>query len=269
MTTAVAQTDWKHRVLIAGLLIFGCCCIVLAVLGAAGAWPYVMSASPRMAAAATEIASSPISWFSVIVLALTANLIVKSTDQGRPSIFTAFLARIAGKPAVTKPVPVAAPASVIPPDPETIRDILHLLDFGVYQTTLVMLTYLVDEIPEAFDIDHNKPLPATAANAFAHNTATEYLESVRRYICDGSERAARYESVYFGAERDAEHEVKSIPQDKRPAGIDPLLLRDYAISFRQAVRTASFLRREKREVERIVIQQRSTMIERFQRCNRG
>jgi hypothetical protein len=142
-------------------------------------------------------------------------------------------------------------------------DLLHLLDFGVYQTTLVMLSELVARIPPIYKVDYQAPLPADLSNQQAHNDAQVYLQLVRRRICDGSERASRYESVMYNATSAAEQILRSTPQEERPKGIDPLILRDYAISFRQAVYTAAFLCTEQYNIEAAVISQRSTLIDRY------
>lgn len=143
------------------------------------------------------------------------------------------------------------------------RDLLHLLDFGVYQTTLVMLSELVDRIPDIYNVDVEAPLPPNLSNQHAHNDAQVYLQLVRNRICDGSDRAFRYENVMRHAQDAAERALKLTPPEERPQGIDPLVLRDYAISFRQAVFTGAFLRGEKQKIEDVLISQRSTLIDRF------
>jgi hypothetical protein len=149
------------------------------------------------------------------------------------------------------------------------QDVLHLLDFGVHQTTLVMLNDLVERIPAIYDLmEYESPLPSNLANKQAHIDAQEYLKTVRNRICDGSERASRYQSIMHSAESVAEQLLRSTPQAERPQGIDPLELRDYAISFRQAVYTARFLHTEKYKIEALVISQRSTLIERFRARNK-
>jgi hypothetical protein len=264
VTTAVSQTDWKHRTLIWSLMAAGAICIVLAVLGAAGAWPFVVRTFPNVAVSVTAIASSPVAWFAVVVLALTANLIIKSTDQSRPSILASVIGKLKGAHPADPPIVSAVKAPAPPPrTPQLDQDILHLLDFGVYQTTLVMLSYLVDQIPKKYDIDPTSPFPTELANDKARNDADIYLETVRRLICDGSERARNYEGIWLRAEGEAERLLRQTPQDERPPEVDPLILRDYAISFRRAVYTAMFLRAQRREIETIVIRQRSTLIERF------
>jgi len=147
-------------------------------------------------------------------------------------------------------------------DAESALDVLHMLDFGVYQTTYVMLSQLVDNIPAIYNVDSNAPLPLELANQKAHNDAQVFMQSVRNRICDGSDRASKYMNLMYSAERMAEHELKITPPEQRPAGIDPLVLRDYAIAFRQAVLTASFLRGQKHEIEDNIISQRRNLIER-------
>lgn len=148
-------------------------------------------------------------------------------------------------------------------NPQNERDLLLLLDFSVYQTTLEMLSRLVADTPPAFTVDIAKPFPPEHANATSQADAELYMRRVRQYICDGSDRASRYYSLIQSAEHEAVNELKSTPPQKRPEGIDPLILREYAIAYRQAVRTAAFLRYEQREIQETVIRQRSILIEQF------
>jgi hypothetical protein len=126
----------------------------------------------------------------------------------------------------------------------------------------------VARIPTIYNADIEAPLPPNLSNQQAHNDAQVFMQLIRNRICNGEERAGRYEGVMYNAQYAAERMLKLTPQEERPQGIDPLVLRDYAISFRQAVYTAAFLRAEKHKIEENIINQRSRMIERFSSRNK-
>src|SRR6266567_3033780 len=54
------------------------------------------------------------------------------------------------------------------------RDLLHLLDFGLHQATLVMLNGLVDRTPLIYSGDIHASMPLNLANEQAHNDAQAY-----------------------------------------------------------------------------------------------
>jgi len=97
VTTAISQTNWKHRILIGILLAAGAMSIIVAIAGAFGVWPYLSSLSPRLAGAISDIASHPASWFCVLILAAAANLLIRNSSQGTPSIYAVMTARFSGK----------------------------------------------------------------------------------------------------------------------------------------------------------------------------
>jgi hypothetical protein len=148
-------------------------------------------------------------------------------------------------------------------DAQAKHDLLHLSDFAVYQATFVMLSHLVDSIPAGIhNIHTGQPeFTSASANDETHKQARNFIDYVCRYIMDGSHRAQSFHSVLLNAESHADYELKQTAPDQRPQGVDPLVLRDYAISYRQAVATAFFLRSEKKEVEQIVINKRQKLIQ--------
>lgn len=103
MTTGITQADWKHRYLITALLSVAGGCVVIALLGVFGIWPYLAMAFPTATGALSDVAGSPISWFSVIILALAANLAIKSNGRDKPTIFSRMLGRFTGRPALETP----------------------------------------------------------------------------------------------------------------------------------------------------------------------
>lgn len=69
----VSQAGWKHWLLISSLFALS------GIFVAAGlGWPLIKGISPRATLFVTEIATSPVAWFVVIILALTASFFVKN-----------------------------------------------------------------------------------------------------------------------------------------------------------------------------------------------
>jgi hypothetical protein len=82
-------------------------------------------------------------------------------------------------------------------------------------------------------------------------------------------RQSDYLNVMHIAEGDAERQLLAIPQDQRPAGIDPLTLRRYMISELQFQRAVRFLRGQKQDVRDKLARQRLSLIERGRQRNSG
>jgi hypothetical protein len=73
LLAAMSQAGWKHRVLIACL--FGVAAIFLA-LGVS--WLWIKDLSPVLRSILVPIATSPVAWFCVILLALSAHFVLPS-----------------------------------------------------------------------------------------------------------------------------------------------------------------------------------------------
>jgi hypothetical protein len=201
-------------------------------------WDRLKSKMPGLAAALTDAALDARLW-AILLLALSFVFTGASTDHLRTSALYAlplviglimffaawrFLGPTKRQRSSATGLIVSGGTAPIPPprNPQVDQDLLHLLDFGVYQTTLVMLSRLVDEIPAHYNVDIAAPLPHEFANRHSDNSAQIYLQSVRRYVCDGSDRAARYQSLMQHAENEADRQLKQTPIDKRPEDVDPL-----------------------------------------------
>jgi hypothetical protein len=68
---AMSQAGWKHRILIYGMF------AVAAIMAALGAlWPLIKGWSPQITGVVAPVATSPVSWFSLIILTLSLRIAV-------------------------------------------------------------------------------------------------------------------------------------------------------------------------------------------------
>ena len=78
--TAIGQAGWRHRYLLRGLF------ALAAVLVLAGLfWPWLKAYSPTLTNVVSQIGTSPVAWFVVLILALTASLLPSIRQQYRNS----------------------------------------------------------------------------------------------------------------------------------------------------------------------------------------
>lgn len=163
-------------------------------------------------------------------------------------------------PAPPKPAERATPAKAAPPNPETERDVLILMDFAVYQSTVLMLEDLLESAPEGIG-----PGPLQIGGDFELKNAQskEFIELVRRKLDPGSHRRGKFEYVMGNAEKGAEYELEQTPVEQRPNGIDALALRKWMIAHRQCANAIGFLEQQKKEAEEVLRNQRSALLERY------
>jgi len=147
-------------------------------------------------------------------------------------------------------------------DPQTGRDILLLMHFAVYQSTVLMLDNLLEAAPEALP-----EWPLEAGGDFS--SATEFVDLVRRKLDPGSWRRADFEGVMRNAEGIAEHTLEETPIDQRPDGIDHLALRKWAIARLQCNRAVIFLKGQKQEAEENLRSQRTNLLQRYVEKNKS
>lgn len=76
---AMSQAGWKHRVLIACLFGVAAIFFVLGII-----WPWIKDLSPVLRSVLVPIATSPVAWFCVVMLALAARLVVPPRLSERP-----------------------------------------------------------------------------------------------------------------------------------------------------------------------------------------
>jgi hypothetical protein len=161
--------------------------------------------------------------------------------------------------------PVAVSEAAVREQNESPRDILLLLDFGITQTTIAMLDGLLRMGPEMPPYEGEFKLRDDFA--LRHDASVDFVRHVGIKLERGSWRQQSFLSVMQYAENDAEREVEQTPIEVRPAGVDPLSLRKYAIAYLKCVTAIGFLRSQKREAEEKLVGQRSGLIERMQLKN--
>jgi hypothetical protein len=149
----------------------------------------------------------------------------------------------------------------------TTRDILLLMHFVVYQSTVLMLDDLLNQKPEGISI--HVPLQLGGDFSIQNAAAKEFLELIRRKMDPGSMRRSNFENVMHTAEHEAEHSLEMTPMNERPAGIDPLVLRRWAIAHRQCARAIAFLQHEKARAEEDLRNQRHNLLERYREQNKS
>jgi hypothetical protein len=160
-----------------------------------------------------------------------------------------------------KAAATVSPNQSAPPlDGQAHLDFLHLIDFGIDQTTVVKLERLIDTA-KGPEITYGSDDPEEA-----HKSRNVYISFVRQHL-DGDRRDS-YLNIIQNAQFEAERTLREMPPDQRPSG-DPLNVREHAISQLQFTRAVQFLRHQKREVEDRLISKRFQLIERRDLRNKG
>lgn len=157
--------------------------------------------------------------------------------------------------------------SVVTPNqhPQTARDILLLMHFIIYQSTLLMLDDLIDSALAGMG---DGPLQLGAEFAPKSNEAKEFIALVRRKLDPGSWRRQHFEEAMRNSENGAEYELEKTPVELRPASVDALALRKWMISYSQFINAVAFLKRERKEAEENLRNQRHSLIERYSEMNK-
>jgi hypothetical protein len=156
---------------------------------------------------------------------------------------------------------VDTPAS----NPQVDRDLLMLMHFNVYQSTVLMLDDILRVAPLGVTI--HDPLTLGGDFSLQQAAAREFIDVVRRKLDSGSHRRSIFENVMQSAEHEAEHNLEQTPMNERPSGIDHLALRRWTILHRQCGRAIAFIENERKEAELILIQQRFGLLERYSERN--
>ncbi len=151
-------------------------------------------------------------------------------------------------------------------NPQANRDLLILLNYAVYQSTVLMLDDLLRSAPEGISAG---PLELGGDFATKNEDSKGFIALVRRKLDPGSHRRSNFESEMFHAEKEAETQVEQTPPEQRPAGIDHLALRRYAIAHLQCAKAIVFLQNEKREAEENLLSQRSNLLKQYTLRNPG
>ncbi len=136
------------------------------------------------------------------------------------------------------------------------RDLLHLLDFAVAQTTVAFMDELYQLAPSFGD-----PLKMEEGFLRHDDDGRKYLRRAQSDLGD-SHYGAEIRLLMQESQTDAEIMVKGMPAEQRPEGVDPLDFREHAITALQCGRARVFFWQQKREIEAQLRNQRSKLIER-------
>jgi hypothetical protein len=79
----------------------------------------------------------------------------------------------------------------------------------------------------------------------------------------GTERRAAIERAMDHASNMAERDLEQTPMDKRPDGIDHLLLRKWMIAHFQSIHAIGFLQRQKAKAEQTLLNLRPDLLKRY------
>lgn len=140
------------------------------------------------------------------------------------------------------------------------RDLVVLLNYAVYQSTVLML----DKLLEAAPLDVNDgPLQLGGDFTLKNEASQEFVKLARRKLEYGSHRWSLFENLMQSAASEAEYQVEKTPIEQRPHGIDPLLLRRWTIAHLQCAKAVSFLESQRKEAEDILLGQRSGLLEQY------
>jgi hypothetical protein len=141
-------------------------------------------------------------------------------------------------------------------------DLIRLLHFASDQLTFWMLDDLVTQAPsheeEAVDVYTS---PAERKEFF--KLETDFIRTVRSKVY-GSMRSSFVEETLRNAEMEAEHDLRKIPSNERPADLDPLDLNKYVVAETQCMRLVALLISQREEKRAELLHQRTAMIQQMQ-----
>ena len=289
MVEAMKATGWR-------LWAFGILGGLLFLIGTAWAW--VKEIYPPFTGWITTVATSPHSWFLLIVLFLVLVAFTgrakKVYAQGggliRSGEFDALnealqgllerVSQIEQRPPsasaedhdklVTTVVNLTKDTNArverLLASPKRERDILLLMHFAVYQSTVLMLDDLLNSAPDGITID--TPLSVGGDFALKNAQAKDFIDLIRRKMDPGSWRRNSFEGAMNAAENEAEYALEQTPINERPGGIDPLALRRWAIAHRQCAAAILFLNKEKREAAENLLNQRHDLLQLYTERNK-
>jgi hypothetical protein len=207
---------------------------------------------------------SQFGWGAVVLAGLAVACLAALSVSASLALYRYFNPLLQFSDTSAPPPPPPAPPSSPISNPQTERDILILMHFTVYQSTVLMLDDLLNSAPEGIV---EGPLQLGGDFALKNAAAQQFIDLVRRKLDPGSWRRSDFENLMRMAESNAEHQLEQTPVDQRPGGIDHLALRRWAIVHLQCARAIVFLRGQKREAKENLRNQRSNLLERYRLRN--
>jgi hypothetical protein len=190
------------------------------------------------------------SWESVGVGAF-ATLIVVAIVGALVSLF------IAAK----RPAAVAARQVAVEIDERTRLDLCNLLAFAIDHATVLYLTDLIMKAPMKIV---TAPLKVDGDTEAAEASA-DFVRHVSINLKNIPFLHQAFLDWMAHTEDEAEHTIEQIPQDRRPSGIDPLVVRRCAVANWRCIRAMEFLQHERRKGEQALINRRSELDQRLLR----
>jgi hypothetical protein len=271
----MTQAGWNHRWFVRGMFVLGIALALCAFL-----WKPITEAFPRISDIANPIGSSGLGWLTLFAVAFGTVLWLdyrartkigpRNARQHEPDTAALNNALQGLFERVCKIEQLPAPATAedhgklvttvvnltkdtnarvdrLALNAQLDRDILLLMHFTVYQSTVLMLDDLLNSAPPGITIE--SPLSIGGDFALKNAQAKEFIDLVRRKMDPGSWRRSSFEGAMTAAENEAEYALEQTPMNERPSGIDPLALRRWAIAHRQCAAAILFLAKEKKEAE--------------------
>jgi hypothetical protein len=165
----------------------------------------------------------------------------------------------------SKPTTSSSPANVVAAtNPQTDRDFRQMMDFLVFQSTILMLDNLLKLAPNDMSAG---PLQIGGDFLPKNAEAQEFIQIIRDRMDPGTERRAAFERAMDHASNMAERQLEDTPINQRPDGIDHLLLRKWIMAHLQCVHAVGFLQRQRAKAEQTLLNQRPDLLRRYRELN--
>jgi hypothetical protein len=267
---------------------------VLVLVGAV--WSWLKEVYPPLTGWITSIATNPQSWFLLFVLFLVLVSVTgrakrkqsqggKSTEAAELAALDKSLQGVIERVGKLEQLPDAATSEDhgklvttvvnltkdtnarvdrLAPNPQIDRDFRRMMDFVVFQSTILMLDNLLKLAPNDMLAG---PLQIGEGYLPKNAEALQFIEIIRDRMDPGTERRAAFERSMDHASNMAERQLEDTPKEQRPDGIDHLLLRKWIIAHLQCVHAIEFLKRQRAKAEQTLLNMRPELLKRYQELN--
>jgi hypothetical protein len=222
----------------------------------------LLAGSPRLTKSLNDVAADARWWVAVGLVSLLIIAVSSYIEQRvAPWLLAAFGALAIGIALFSALKRQAAPVASAPGgiDTQTRLDLVHLLDFALNQSALVLLGRLIElasspEVTDAFKNGEN--------SLEAQQSRHWYIGYVGQEIIGNFDRHQSYLGIRVNAEAEVDGRLDGIEDQRLPA--------ESLVAFRRRLideltfqRAVQFLRHEKREVEDRIRGQRARLTERL------
>jgi hypothetical protein len=266
---AMTQAGWTHRLFVRGMFTVGGLLAICAAF-----WKSITETFPRISEIANPIGSSSLAWLTLLIVGFgvvfwldyRARIGTKRPHDARQQEPDAMALNNALQglfDRVGRIEQLPPPVTTVP-NPNSERDLLILINYAVYQSSLLMLDDLLDVAPQDVTIG---PLQLGGDFTLKNDLSKNFIDTIRRKLEPGSFRRMDFENVMRHAEVNAETQLENTPMDQRPNGVDPLQLRRWAINHLQCLIAIEFLQKQRSEVRDNLLTQRTQLLEQYQLRN--